>query len=102
MLLYADDLVLLVPNLEALTAALDTLEEVAAEWGLTINHDKTEVMIIQPPTRQPQEQHPSLPQGQQGPHKSSNATLSRNDSNSNNNSNNPVISGLPAAAVSRS
>ena len=67
MLLYADDLVLLAPSLEALTAALDVLEEVAAEWGLTINHDKTEVMIIQPPARQPQEQHASPPQGQQGP-----------------------------------
>lgn len=75
MLLYADDLALLAHNLEALAAALDTLEEVAAEWDRTINHDKTELVIIQPPARLPHEHHPSLPHG---PHSSNNKKMTSN------------------------
>ncbi len=48
------------PCLAGLTLALNVLERVASEWGLTINYSKTEVMVMQQPNRQQQQGRPPL------------------------------------------
>lgn len=45
-LLYADDLALLATSATGLQAQLDQLEAYAANWGLTINANKTKVMVV--------------------------------------------------------
>ena len=47
-LLYADDLVLLSPTREGLTALLRRLEEVSSAWAMTINYSKTEAIHFHP------------------------------------------------------
>jgi hypothetical protein len=46
MLLYADDMALLAMSEAQLKAALLALEQLAREWGMSINYPKTQCMII--------------------------------------------------------
>ena len=48
LLLYADDVVLLAPDQHALHSALSHLEQVASLWGMSVNHDKTKVLVCAP------------------------------------------------------
>ncbi len=50
-LLYADDLVLLSPTAESLQHSLALLEQYCEEWALTVNLDKTRVMMFQKKVR---------------------------------------------------
>ncbi len=50
-LLYADDLVLLSPTAEGLQHSLALLEQYCEEWALTVNLDKTRVMVFQKKAR---------------------------------------------------
>ncbi|XP_073675260.1 interferon-induced very large GTPase 1-like [Garra rufa] len=50
-LLYADDLVLLSPTAEGLQRSLALLEQYCEEWALTVNLDKTRVMVFQKKAR---------------------------------------------------
>uniref|UniRef100_A0A9J8AFQ2 ribonuclease H n=1 Tax=Cyprinus carpio carpio TaxID=630221 RepID=A0A9J8AFQ2_CYPCA len=50
-LLYADDLVLLSPTKEGLQDGLDLLEDYCQTWALTVNLQKTKVMIFQKRSR---------------------------------------------------
>ena len=45
-LLYADDTVLLAESAEELQLALDALEKYCKKWDLTVNLDKTNVVIF--------------------------------------------------------
>ena len=45
-LLYADDLIILSNSAAGLQAQLDYLQHYAAEWGLTVNLVKTEMVIF--------------------------------------------------------
>ena len=51
-LLWADDLVLLALNPESLQLMLNTLPSYCSEWGLTVNTDKTAVMVFNRSGRQ--------------------------------------------------
>jgi hypothetical protein len=46
MLLYADDLALLESSGEGLEAAMGVLQQVAAEWGMSINYPKTKAVAF--------------------------------------------------------
>lgn len=46
-LLFADDLILLAPSNEALQQQLDHLQTFCQTWALTVNLDKTKIMIFQ-------------------------------------------------------
>ncbi len=50
-LLYADDLVLLSPTKEGLQDSLNLLEDYCQTWALTVNPQKTKVMIFQKRSR---------------------------------------------------
>ncbi len=50
-LLYADDLVLLSPTAQGLQHSLALLEQYCEEWALTVNLDKTRVMVFQKKAR---------------------------------------------------
>ncbi len=50
-LLYVDDLVLLSPTAEGLQHSLALLEQYCEEWALTVNLDKTRVMVFQKKAR---------------------------------------------------
>ena len=58
MLLYADDLVLLAPDSESLEAALLVLDQVAREWAMPVNYDKTIGVVVTPPTAATQGDQP--------------------------------------------
>ena len=47
---FADDLTLTLPTKTQATAALDIMKGVAHRWGLQINWDKTDVVLLQPRT----------------------------------------------------
>ena len=46
-ILYADDLVILSPTEQGLQQSLSLLKQYCEEWPLSINIDKTKVMIFQ-------------------------------------------------------
>ncbi len=50
-LLYVDDLVLMSPTAEGLQHSLALLEQYCEEWALTVNLDKTRVMVFQKKAR---------------------------------------------------
>ncbi len=50
-LLYDDDLVLMSPTAEGLQHSLALLEQYCEEWALTVNLDKTRVMVFQKKAR---------------------------------------------------
>ena len=45
-LMFADDLVLLADNPQDLQAGLNALQEYCSKWALTVNHNKTKVLIF--------------------------------------------------------
>ena len=45
-LMFADDLVLLADNPQDLQAGLNALQEYCSKWALTVNHNKTKVLIL--------------------------------------------------------
>ena len=47
-LMFADDLVILSESSKGLQRAIDRLQNYCSKWGLTINIDKTKVLIFNP------------------------------------------------------
>ena len=45
-LLYADDMVLLATSAAGLQRQLDLLQQYCRQWGLTVNIDKTKLMLL--------------------------------------------------------
>ncbi len=56
-LLFADDLILLAPSKEALQKQLDHLQKFCQTWALTVNPEKTRVMVFQKRPKCQKDQH---------------------------------------------
>ena len=70
-LLYVDDLVLLSRTPEGLQQSLSLLEQYCHDWALTVNLDKTRVMVFQKKARSQGHKHQFLYKGQVLQHSSS-------------------------------